>query len=201
MAEVTADQETAFDCFMKSLLGGGGVRIPCEAALPDGNGMIRIRKGGDFRLIGAHVADSVVKSRGRGVIRMDKAQHIYRCGSGYMGRSSEIKLDFSRSPLELFAVFDQKQPSMKFSAPSKAGPGEHIEFNFLQMSAGRMIHLEVFDPSGKPMRSRNLVLNTAESKRLSFPFSYDDLPGIYRFRAVELLTGSACEQEIKLQQP
>ena len=199
MAEVTADAATPFDAFVRNLLKGGGTRLDGSVRLPDPNGMVRIRAGKGFRLIGAHVADSFTASGGKGSIGLPAPKHIYRCGSGYLGKSSEIKLDFSRSPLELFAVFEEKQPGMSFKAPASAKAGERIVFDFRGMPANRILHLEVFDPAGKPMLRRNLVVDTAKEKEGIFLFSFHDPAGVYRFLATDLLTGASKEQKITLQ--
>ena len=199
MAEVTAEDATPFDAFLLALLKGAGVSAEYDVSLPDSNGMARIRTGKGFRLIGAHVANRFVAPGSKGRIRLPTPKHIYRCGKGYLGRSAEIVPDFSASPLELFAAFDEKQPPLRFHAPDSAKPGAAVRFDFSSMPGNRIIHLAVSAPDGKAMRNRGMVLDTAEGPKCVFRFALSDPAGKYEFLVTDILTGSMRKHTINLE--
>ena len=199
MAEVTAEDATPFDAFLLALLKGAGVSAEYDVSLPDSNGMARIRTGKGFRLIGAHVANRFVAPGSKGRIRLPSPKHIYRCGKAYLGRSAEIVPDFSASPLELFAAFDEKQPPLRFHAPDSAKPGAAVLFDFSSMPGNRIIHLAVSAPDGKAMRNRGMVLDTAEGPKCVFRFALSDPAGKYEFLVTDILTGSMRKHTINLE--
>ncbi|OGV49889.1 MAG: hypothetical protein A2X49_07530 [Lentisphaerae bacterium GWF2_52_8] len=207
IAEVTASQQTPFDDFLGNILLSAGAPMKYKVEIPAEGAIVRVRQGNGFELIGAHVGDKSVAEDAKGSIKIPSVKYIYKCKSGFLGKSDTIELDFNKhlsfwdrlsgkkampldkSPLQLYALFDTEQFPPDFTVEKTVKLGGAVEFDFSKVPADRTLLIQVFSPDGKEMLKRNLVLNTAKIQKCPFHFAFNEMPGNYKFSVMDVATG------------
>ena len=198
VAETSAARNTPFDQFLKSLLAGAGISMPYGVESLDENGVIRIRKGAGFDLLGVWGPDKCVANKLKSRIKLPSSKFVYECGKGFLGKKEEINIEFSESPLMLYALFDAKQEAPAARFPASSSPGTATKVDLSSIPQGRTLLLQVFDPKGQELLSRNKVIDTGKSREIPFFFAYNDPVGAYKMLLTDISTGLKQEVSITL---
>jgi hypothetical protein len=98
-------------------------------------------------------------------------------------------LVFTRSPRPI--------PALRVQAPPRVSAGAALELTFARETgfpdrAFRVVRLDLEDPAGRPseLYSRNVLLKSAaETERI--PLAFNDPPGRWRVRVLDVMTGQA----------
>jgi hypothetical protein len=139
-------------------------------------------------------------------IRLGDPKHVYDVRAGkYLGQMSEIRFDPSSARSFLFAVQDEPVGRVSVKSGRSVKPGEVIEG---QVDLGyapdpgesRVVRIETRDALGRDRSELRLYPRTNKRKvKFAVPVAWNDPPGKYLVRAVDILTGAIGETEITVE--
>ena len=165
-----------------------------DDALPRGRGegaepkIVRIRDGGNFKLIGL-LCDRGDIGKELKLTIPDKA-YLYEVGKGSLGRcqSWNAKLDI---PFKLFAIYDAEQKAPEFALGAKElAAGGTLKADISKIPPGTVLSVKIKDPDGATLPLRDTVV-VVDGKTASFDirFACSDKPGKYSICVKSVNTG------------
>jgi hypothetical protein len=111
-----------------------------------------------------------------------------------LGKRKELSVTLDPYEPSVFAFSSDPLPALRLGAPSRLARGESgriaVSFASASPAAAHILHVDVLDPSGKPVPqySGNLLAPEGHSGKL-LPVAYNDPPGRWTIRATDLLSG------------
>ena len=179
----TALPAGSFDGWINSLLKTAGAEPSFKVGKVEETTMIRIRHNKDFSLVGVmqlpqHMNKPVD-------IDLKGSYHVYEADGKYLGKKNKIRAEFKNSPLQLFAVFKEKQKAPVL-AVSNVRKGEFLTFRLPVLRDGRVYRLELNDPSGKEVYQCVFDRKEIAPRRA---IAYTDKAGKWTAKLTDIATG------------
>ncbi len=134
------------------------------------------------------------------VLKLPQPAFIYNVRSGRLVARSDIL----RIKLGLFEPTLLALSSMSLAPPAIMGPqrialGETADFDFTTGGESSILHVEVFDPKGKSIRSYsgNFIATNGRVSQ-SLPIALNDPEGNWQIRATDLRSGLSATFDVEV---
>ena len=195
----TADAATPVTRFFTGLLRGAGVELPYGVEAAPAGTMVRLRQGKDFSLLGVRIPDREVAAKPACRVALPGKAYVYRCDTGYVGRTDRLKGDFDGTPFNLFALFSEKQQAPQVGLPEAVARGGAARLDLSGVPDGRIVRVTLCAPDGSPLTARHQVVNRADTQACLLRFAYDDPAGTYEVRITDVATGLSSRKSLRVQ--
>lgn len=134
------------------------------------------------------------------VLKLPQPAFIYNVRSGTLVARSDIlriKLGLFEPTLLTLSSVPLAPPAIK--GPQRIALGETADFDFTTGGESSILHVEVFDPKGKSIRSYsgNLIATNGRGSK-SLPIALNDPEGNWQIRATDLRSGVSATFDVEV---
>ncbi len=120
-----------------------------------------------------------------------------------LGRTTSVSVELDPYEPSIFAISPEPMPDLRVAAPARIAKGQTgrigCSFGATTPAAMHVLHIDVDDPSGKPVPhySGNLLAPHGRAA-WTLPIAWNDPAGAWRVRVKDLLTGQARDARIDI---
>ena len=184
IASAANTAETSFDSWVLGLLKQAKASpvFTLKQKVSDDT-MIRIRENKDCKILGIMVP---IKEMNKSInFDLNKKYYVYNIDKGLQSAGTTLKVNFDKSPLALYSLFEKEQKAPVFNIQNTR-QGAPVKFTLPPFVDGRIYRLELFAPDGKAVYSCVYDRAANAPNRI---ISYSEPVGTWSAKLTDVATG------------
>ena len=134
-------------------------------------------------------------------------RRVYDCRTGqYRGRGGKVNFGLQPGRPEAFALLPYRITKIRIGSPALVGQGAVLEAQLRLIADGgvpgdHVLHATLTDPAGRTRHADRLNVRTKQGRgQARFQIPFNAIPGKWRLRVRDALTGVQAEQQLIIRQ-